>query len=120
MTMIQCLHTAIVVSDLEKAEQFYGNILGLKKVDRPLKYPGVWYQVGDYQIHLMVHPGFNCTLSNQEKWGRNPHFSLGTDNLSDIIARLQSHGHPVQMSQSGRAACFTRDFDGNVIEISQF
>ncbi|MDJ0509440.1 MAG: VOC family protein [Crocosphaera sp.] len=117
--MIQCLHTAILVSDLEKAEQFYGNILGLEKVERPLKYPGVWYQVGDYQIHLMVHSGFNSSLSNQEKWGRNPHFALGTDNLSDIIARLQSHGHPVQMSQSGRAACFTRDSDGNVIEINQ-
>ena len=117
--MIRCIHTAILVSDLEKAEQFYGNILGLEKVDRPLKYPGVWYQVGDYQIHLMVHSGFNSTLSNPEKWGRNPHFALGTDNLSDIIARLQSHGHPVQMSQSGRAACFTIDFDGNVIEINQ-
>ncbi|WP_107670427.1 VOC family protein [Cyanothece sp. BG0011] len=119
MTIIKCLHTAILVSDLEKAEQFYGSVLGLEKVDRNLKYPGVWYQIGDYQIHLMVHPGFNFTLPNQEKWGRNPHFSLATDNLSDIIARLQSRGYPVQMSQSGRAACFTKDFDGNVIEISQ-
>ena len=119
MTIIKCLHTAILVSDFEKAEQFYGNILGLEKVDRPLKYPGVWYQVGDYQIHLMVHSEFNFNLSNQEKWGRNHHFALGTDNLSEIIARLQSRGHPVQMSQSGRAACFTRDFDGNVIEINQ-
>ncbi len=119
MTIIQCLHTAILVSDLEKAEQFYGDILGLEKVDRPLKYPGVWYQIGDYQIHLMVHSGFNFSLSNQEKWGRNHHFALGTDQLSDIIARLESHGYPVQMSQSGRAACFTKDFDGNIIEINQ-
>ncbi len=119
MSIIQCLHTAIFVSDLEKAEQFYGTVLGLEKVDRSLKYPGVWYQIGDYQIHLMVHPNFSFTLSNPEKWGRNPHFSLGTDNLSDIIARLQSRGYPVQMSQSGRAACFTKDFDGNVVEISQ-
>ncbi|MGK7954817.1 MAG: VOC family protein [Crocosphaera sp.] len=119
MTIIQCLHTAILVSDLEKAEQFYGNLLGLEKVDRPLKYPGVWYQVGDYQIHLMVHSGFDFSLSNPEKWGRNHHFALGTDNLPEVIARLESHGYPVQMSQSGRAACFTRDFDGNVIEINQ-
>ena len=85
MTIIQCLHTAILVSDLEKAEHFYGDILGLEKVDRPLKYPGVWYQIGNYQIHLMVHSGFNFSLSNQEKWGRNHHFALGTDNLNDII-----------------------------------
>ena len=107
------------MSDLEKAEHFYGNILGLEKVERPLKYAGVWYQIGDYQIHLMVHSGFNFSLSNQEKWGRNHHFSLGTDNLNDIINRLESYGYPVQMSQSGRSACFTKDFDGNVVEISQ-
>ncbi|MEM8777695.1 MAG: VOC family protein [Cyanobacteria bacterium P01_G01_bin.49] len=119
MKMTQCLHTAILVSDLEKAEQFYGKILGLEKVDRPLKYQGVWYQIGSHQIHLMVHADLKVTLSNQEKWGRNPHFSLGTDNLNELIGRLQSHGYPIQMSQSGRAACFIKDFDGNVVEISQ-
>ena len=67
----------------------------------------------------MVHSGFNFSLSNQEKWGRNHHFALGTDNLNDIINRLEGYGHPVQMSQSGRAACFTKDFDGNVIEINK-
>ncbi|WP_339390979.1 hypothetical protein [Crocosphaera watsonii] len=36
-----------------------------------------------------------------------------------VINRLEGYGHPVQMSQSGRAACFTKDFDGNVIEINQ-
>lgn len=119
MNMIRCLHTGILVSDLHKAEKFYGQILGLTKVDRPLNYPGIWYQIGEYQIHLMVHPELNVSLSNTEKWGRNPHIALGTDNLDEIIGRLQSNGHPVQMSQSGRAACFTKDFDGNVIEISQ-
>ena len=119
MTIIQCLHTTILVSDLEKAEQFYGDILGLEKVERPLKYPGTWYQIGDYQIHLMVYSGFEFSLSNQEKWGRNHHLALGTDKLSDIIARLESHGYSVQMSQSGREACFTKDFDGNVVEINQ-
>ncbi|MEA5532743.1 VOC family protein [Crocosphaera sp. XPORK-15E] len=119
MKITNCLHTAILISDLGKAEKFYGKILGLEKVDRPLKYPGIWYQIGEYQIHLMVHPGLQISLANEEKWGRNPHFALGTDNLNELIGRLQSHGHPVQMSQSGRAACFTKDFDGNVIEINQ-
>lgn len=119
MAIIRCLHTAILVSDLDKAETFYGKILALEKVDRPLKYSGIWYQIGEYQVHLIQHSDFQVTLPNPEKWGRNPHFSLGTDNLNEVIGRLQSHGCPVQMSQSGRAACFTKDFDGNVIEISQ-
>ncbi|MEO8894197.1 MAG: VOC family protein, partial [Coleofasciculaceae cyanobacterium] len=39
MQISQCLHTAILVSDLEKAEYFYSNILGLSKVECILKYP---------------------------------------------------------------------------------
>jgi hypothetical protein len=29
-------------------------MLGLSKIDRALKYAGAWYQVGNYQIHLIV------------------------------------------------------------------
>ncbi len=119
MQITQCLHTAILVSDLEKAEHFYGKVLGLAKVDRILKYPGAWYQVGDYQIHLMVHPELAQTLANREKWGRNPHFALAVTDINQAIFRLQSQGYPMQMSASGRPALFTQDPDGNVIEINQ-
>lgn len=119
MQITKCLHTAILVSNLEKAEHFYSNILGLSKVDRALKYSGIWYQIGDYQIHLMVHENLAKLLLNAEKWGRNPHFSLAVDNLGEAIARLQSSGYPIQMSASGRSAFFTQDPDGNIIEISQ-
>jgi catechol 2,3-dioxygenase-like lactoylglutathione lyase family enzyme len=119
MQITKCLHTAILVSDLEKAEHFYGKVLGLSKVDRTLKYPGAWYQIGDYQIHLIVHPNFSPTLLNAEKWGRNPHFAVAVENLGAAIARLQSQGYPIQMSASGRPACFLQDPDGNILEISQ-
>lgn len=119
MQIMQCLHTAILVSNLEKAEHFYSNILGLVKVDRNLNYPGIWYNVGNYQLHLMVNPNYKNTLLNTEKWGRNPHIAVAVNSFSDAIARLQSQGLPLQMSSSGRAACFTKDPDNNVIEISQ-
>jgi catechol-2,3-dioxygenase len=41
------------------------------------------------------------------------------EDLGAAIATLQAHGCPLQMSASGRAACFTQDPDGNVIEINQ-
>ncbi|WAL61713.1 VOC family protein [Thermocoleostomius sinensis] len=113
------LHTAILVSNLEQAEQFYGGVLGLSKVDRSLKYPGVWYQLGEVQVHLIVHKGYRCEFSNPEKWGRNPHFALGVTDLEAAKAHLTAHGYPVQLSASGRAALFTQDPDGNVIEITQ-
>ena len=120
MTITQCLHTAILVSDLAKAENFYSNILGLSKAkERSLKFPGSWYQIGAYQLHLIVDTDFTNQIFNPDKWGRNPHLALGTDNLAETITNLQSHGYPVQMSASGRAALFTKDPDGNILEISQ-
>jgi len=119
MQITQCLHTALLISELEKAEAFYTNILGLTKIDRPLKYPGVWYQVGNHQIHLMVHPHLENSLKNEEKWGRNPHIAFSVDNLDAAKERLTSYGYPIQMSASGRPALFTQDPDGNIIEISQ-
>jgi len=119
MQITRCLHTAILVSNLNQAEHFYSKILGLEKIDRILKYPGVWYQIGDYQIHLIVDENLTRMLPNTQKWGRNPHFAIAVDNLGEATARLQSSGYPIQMSASGRAALFTQDPDGNIIEISQ-
>ena len=118
MQIDRCLHSALLVSDLERAEYFYGTVLGLPKVDRTLKFPGVWYQVGAYQIHLIVDANLQVNLQNEEKWGRNPHLAFSIDNLEAAKARLEGNGFPVQTSASGRAALFTRDPDGNVIELS--
>jgi glyoxylase I family protein len=119
MQITQCLHTALLVSNLEQAEQFYGTILGLPKVNRSLSYAGAWYQVGNYQIHLIVHHDYHSELQNTEKWGRNPHLALSVDNIDEAKQQLQAHNYPFQMSASGRPALFTQDSDGNIIEISQ-
>jgi catechol 2,3-dioxygenase-like lactoylglutathione lyase family enzyme len=117
MQITHCLHTAILVSDLAKAEHFYGTVLGLSKVERRLKFPGAWYEINGYQIHLMV--GDVPALSNPEKWGRNRHLAFAVTNLNTAKEQLQQYDCPVQMSASGRPALFTQDPDGNVIELSQ-
>jgi catechol 2,3-dioxygenase-like lactoylglutathione lyase family enzyme len=119
MQITQCLHAAVLVSDLEKAEHFYSNVLGLSKVERVLKYPGAWYQVGDFQIHLMVDSSIQPKLQNPEKWGRNPHVALSVADLDAAKTQLLDHSCEMQMSASGRAALFTQDPDGNIIELSQ-
>jgi glyoxylase I family protein len=113
------LHTAILVTDLARAEQFYSEILGLEKVERSLKYPGAWYQVADYQVHLMVDDTIPSGLHNREKWGRNRHIAFGVADLEAAKTHLLAQGCPVQSSASGRAALFTQDPDGNVVELSQ-
>lgn len=118
MTILNALHVALLVSDLAAAEQFYGEILGLPTADRPLSFPGQWYQVGPFQIHLMVAEHWQAPCPRPDKWGRNPHLALAVDDLDDIQARLLAAGHGVQLSASGRAALFTQDPDGNLIELS--
>jgi glyoxylase I family protein len=119
MKIIKSLHTAVLVSNLEKSEYFYSHILGLSKIDRVLKYPGIWYQIGDYQLHLIVDRDWQQNLQNQEKWGRNFHIAFATDNLESLKKHLVNSGYEFQVSASGRAALFVKDPDGNIIEIGQ-
>ncbi len=119
MKIARYLHTAILVSDIAAAENFYGDILGLEKVDRSLKYPGVWYQIGEFQLHLIEDKRMKSELQNTTKWGRNPHVALGVDDLQAIQERIQINNLSLQMSASGRSAFFVQDPDGNVVEISQ-
>jgi catechol 2,3-dioxygenase-like lactoylglutathione lyase family enzyme len=113
------LHTAILVSDLDAATQFYGGVLGLSPVERSLKYPGIWYQLGAYQLHLIVDATVPSGLQNTEKWGRNRHIALAVSHLDSAKAHLEAAGYAVQMSASGRPALFTHDPDGNVVELTE-
>ena len=115
----QPLHVAVLVSDLAKAEYFYSSVLRLPKIARSLRFPGSWYQIGSFQIHLIVAEGLNQSLQNPEKWGRNPHMAFAVTDIEATKEQLTSQGFPVQMSHSGRPALFTRDPDGNVIELNQ-
>jgi glyoxylase I family protein len=117
MQILRCLHTAILVSDLATAEHFYSTVLGLPKIQRELRFPGIWYEIGDYQLHLML--GATSPLSNTEKWGRNRHVAFAVSDLAAAAAQLERHNCPMQRSASGRAALFTQDPDGNIIEISE-
>ena len=118
MQITQCLHAAILVTDLNRAEHFYGEILNLSKTERSRNFPGSWYQIGEYQIHLIVA----SQLTNQpknEKWGRNPHIAFSVSDLDAAKEQLLNYNCPIQASASGRRALFTQDPDGNIIELSE-
>jgi len=122
MQISHFLHAAVVVSDLAQAEHFYGTVLGLPKVNRVLRFPGAWYQLGAGQIHLIANnPGFMPPQASAQaaKWGRNAHLALAVVDLQAAKQQLQAHGYEVQLSASGRSALFVKDPDGNVIELSE-
>ena len=119
MQIIQSLHAALLVSDLKKAERFYGQVLGLSKADRSRNFPGTWYQVGNFQIHLIVSSEIIPDVVNLEKLARNRHLAFSISDLDAAKVQLLANNCPIQMSASGRAALFTQDPDGNIVELSQ-
>jgi glyoxylase I family protein len=117
MQLTQFLHAAIVVSNLEQSEQFYGSVLGLKKLDRVLRFPGAWYEIGAFQIHLIVES--SAESQTAQKWGRNRHLAFSVADLESAKATLSKAGYAFQVSASGRAALFVKDPDNNVIELGE-
>ncbi|GAB4215734.1 MAG: VOC family protein [Synechococcales cyanobacterium] len=113
---IVVLHAALLVTDLEAAATFYGEILGLTPAPRALTFPGLWFQVGAVQIHLIQ--AATVPQGSHAKWGHHPHVALGIPDWPEVRQRLVAAGYEVQQSASGRAAFFVRDPDGNVIECS--
>lgn len=112
------LHVAVQVSDLDKAEAFYSDVIGLQKVERNLTFPGAWYQVGAFQLHLIVSE-WAKNPAREDKWGRHPHVTFAIHHLDQVKRSLTEQAVPFQMSSSGRAALFVKDPDGNVVELLQ-
>ncbi len=112
------LHVAVQVSDLAQAEAFYTQVVGLQKVERQLTFPGIWYQIGDFQLHLIVSE-WAANPAREDKWGRHPHITFAIHDLAAIKQSLTEQSIPFQMSSSGRAALFVKDPDGNVVELLQ-
>ncbi|MEM9219748.1 MAG: VOC family protein [Cyanobacteria bacterium P01_F01_bin.150] len=119
MNILRPLHTAMLISDLSASRHFYSVVLRLPEVERPLSFPGLWYQLGNYQIHLIVDKSAPNGLHNSDKWGRNHHLAFAIADLESAKAHINVHGWEVQESASGRPAIFLQDPDGNVIELLQ-
>lgn len=119
MQITQPLHATLLVTDLEKADRFYGTVLGLPKAERKLNFPGTWYQVGSFQIHLIATSTIIPDRVDSERWGRNRHLAFAVANLEAAKQQLIAHNCLFQASSSGRGAVFTQDPDGNLIELSE-
>jgi glyoxylase I family protein len=117
MQVERCLHTAILVTDLDQAAHFYGTVLNLPLVERPLSFPGLWYEVAGYQVHIMVATPDLLPQASPDNWGRNRHLALRVQDLEAAKQHLTKHQQVFRPSSSGRAALFVRDPDGNVIEL---
>ena len=116
------LHAGITVRDLERARRFYSDLLGLKEIARPdLGFPGIWYAIGNCQLHLMVpREGRPVGDPDGAFAGRVRHLALGVEEWEALTARLKAEGVPLRESAptpGGPRRVFVKDPDGNVLEL---
>jgi glyoxylase I family protein len=119
MKVTRLHHASLLVQDLARSREFYEGILGLTPSDKrpPLAYDGIWYEIGEQQIHLIVLPNPDAGAKRPEHGGHDRHVALLVADLEGIRADLERAGVPYTLSRSGRAALFCRDPDGNAFEL---
>lgn len=130
LDVIALHHIAVSVSDLARAKEFYGAVLGLEEIARPaFPFGGAWYRVGNQEVHLIVSrdPTFRVGKGVTLEDG---HFALRVTSFRAALAHLESKGCRAGGDEPGRSmrvntASVTGypqihiiDPDRNVIEIN--
>jgi glyoxylase I family protein len=111
-------HTGIRISDVEKAKEFYGQIVGMTELPRPeLPVPGAWYECNGVQLHLIGQ-----SEAMRDVPGVGPHVALQVEDLEAAKRELNARGIPFKEltpppSMHANPVLFIRDPDGNVVEL---
>jgi len=113
-------HVAIVVSDMDRADKFYGKILGLKLAAQrqfgPTKIS--FYRVGESLLEL-IQPAEPPKLPISEGLGTR-HICFRVVDVRDAYARLRAEGVDLPEPKEfpdGAKSVFLKDYDGTLIEL---
>jgi glyoxylase I family protein len=125
-------HVLLPVTDLGRAKQFYGEVLGLPEVPRPdFEFRGAWYRFPNGQeFHLVCYP--HATLRGQKSLDdRDIHVALRVSDFGAAVERLRAAGYREDVadddgwfmvvrphSSRGYSQVYVLDPDRNVIELN--
>jgi glyoxylase I family protein len=111
-------HVSYCVRDLDRSRQFYEQVLGLVRIERPdLGLPGVWYTAGNVELHLIQTPegvdvgkppGSLSPLAN--------HSAFAVDDYAATLQHFESWRVDVFETTLEVGQLWVRDPDGNVLE----
>jgi glyoxylase I family protein len=111
-------HISLNVRDVAPARAFYGDLLGLPEIERPdLGIPGVWYQAGEVQLHLIVPPsGVDVGAAAAKMTPLANHVAFAIDDYEEVRSQLEAKGLEVIALGAEAGQMFVRDPDGNLVE----
>lgn len=123
------LETALYADDLDAAEAFYGNILGLEKITRSGN-RHVFYRVGSGILLIFnpdetVHPAADGALpvpAHGATGAGHACFRLDGDDFAAMIDRLRLNGIEIESDFSwpnGARSIYFRDPAGNSLECAE-
>ena len=119
-------HVLVVSSDLDKTREFYRGLLGMDEMPRPdFSFPGLWFQAGKTQIHVIFESdeagtagpaGFTGTMP-----ARGHHMAFELDDCAVAVDQLQAAGIPIAAGPRSRPDGFRQvyihDPDGYLVEL---
>ena len=115
-------HVSITVTDVAKAREFYGTVLGLPEIPRPaFNFPGIWYGLGNgLSLHIILNDELVRPAVEREKIeAQYPHFALWTEDADATAGKIGELGLPcrdVVSGPTGLRQIFVKDPDGNMVE----
>jgi catechol 2,3-dioxygenase-like lactoylglutathione lyase family enzyme len=111
-------HSVNVEGDLEAAEAFYTEVLGLEIEPSRPDIPGVggrWLRVGGAEIHLVDAPVADAPIRSTDA-----HVCLAVDDIGAAIAELDGAGIAYERAAQGPVVqVFIADPVGNIIELQE-
>ncbi|MDF2714087.1 MAG: glyoxalase [Paenibacillus sp.] len=112
-------HVSLAVRDLEQAKRFYSDVLQFQEIQRPpFKSKGIWYAVGNHQLHLIEHPNGE-TLRKSGINSVDGHFAIWVKSYKNTVEWLEKTGISYEarpQSVAGFAQIYILDLDNNIIE----
>ena len=121
----QLQHAAFHTTNLEKARDFYGRILGLQEIVRPnVMSSGIWYSAGPtHELHITVSdadgvPQKGRDINPRKRGVEGRHLAFAVEDLSETKRLLDDEGIPYVGSNDKLPQIFVEDFDGNLVELN--